>query len=126
MGQQIFYFDEVFASFQVPFEAIKKSEGYRDHSNGGQWVPGADLPPETLEGIIVPLSNDDMRFDTQGRYTEKDRKLYLQHPQRLKKNDHIYFEGQDYRVFDVKNHGVYADFSVYIIKGIDKGGGGSP
>ncbi|WP_406945758.1 hypothetical protein ACJA3J_05780 [Halobacillus sp. SY10] len=121
MGQQIFYFDEVFAAFGVSFDAIKKSEGYRDYSNGGQWVPGADLPPETMEGIIVPLSNDDLRFDTQGRYTEKDRKIYLQHPQRLEKNDRVHFGGQDYRVFDVKNHEVYADFSVYIIKGIDKG-----
>lgn len=121
MDQQIFYFDEVFSAFGVSFEAIKKTEGYRDYSNGGQWIPGADLPPEPMEGIVVPLSRDDLRFDTQGRYTEKDRKVYLQKPQVLNKNDTVRFEGEDYRVFHVKNHEVYADFSVYIIKGIDKG-----
>jgi len=55
----------------VPFVAHSMSEGgYID----GEWIKGQEAPTE-LTGIILPLSNDDLKYAENGTYTVKEKKL---------------------------------------------------
>ncbi|MFC2948536.1 hypothetical protein [Virgibacillus sediminis] len=118
----IFDFSTVFGEFSRPFQHIPYSESYRDYTNGGQWVKGAELPPVNMEGVILPLGNDDLQFDTAGTYTIQDRKLFLQEPETLEEEAVVEVDGLRYRVTGDKPYGHYAGFNVYFLKRTDIGG----
>lgn len=120
----LFDFSSLFASYSVSFTWIPKSQGRRDYSKGGQWVEGAPEGPVELTGIAVPLSNEDLRFDTAGTYLREDLKLYVRFPRVLNKSDSVVIRGAKYRVMLRKEYQPeYADFNIYIIRRTDIEGG---
>ncbi|MBM7696635.1 hypothetical protein JOD44_001752 [Salimicrobium jeotgali] len=112
----------MFATYNRPFQRITFAEGYRDYGNGGQWVEGGENPPIESQGIIMPLGNDDLTFDTSGTYTVEDRKLFLQEPETLDKDDLVRVDGDDFHVTGDKAWQQYGGFNVYLLKRSDAGG----
>ena len=76
-----------------PVCVLEKGQGYRDPYNGGVWVPGETAGTE-IEGAVVPLSNEDLKYDEGGTYNTEDRKLYCYKDvalgTKIKHNDNIY------------------------------------
>lgn len=119
----MFDFSGLFATYSVPFSRIPKSPGSRDYSKGGQWVEGMPSDPVQMTGIIVPITNDDLRFDAGGTYTKQDKKIYVMKPDFLVTNDEILFRDKKYRVMEEKIYEDYANFNIYIVRRMDIGEG---
>lgn len=115
-GIMLFDFSSLFAEYNRVFQYLPKTESYRDFENGGQMVKGDFLNSLDMEGIILPLSDDDLKFDAAGTYTKQDRKLYLQEPGMLEENAHVSVDDLIYRVMGEKPYGHYAGFNVYFLK----------
>lgn len=97
-----------------PVYLLREGEGHHDYGQGGLWVPGETEEVE-IEGAVVPLSNEDLKFDEGGTYNQEDRKLYcyqeISKGEKIKHKDKIYtvLERKDYTDFD---DGLY----IYFIK----------
>ncbi|WP_333638208.1 hypothetical protein [Tissierella praeacuta] len=91
---------------KVPAFIIKETEGYRDPNQGGIWVPGKIEEILIENGAVVPLSNEDLKFDEGGTYGVEDRKLYcyqdIDKGIKVKHKEKIYtvLEKKDYTDFD--------------------------
>lgn len=68
-----------------------------------------------MEGIILPLSTDELRHEQNGRYTAKDRKIYVTTP--LKMGQRIEYKDQVYTIDTNKPYEDYADVYIYYAKG---------
>ena len=83
--------------------------------NGGVWVPGGIEELEIEDAAVVPLSNQDLKFDEGGTYSYEDRKLYcyidIEKGQKVKHKEKTYtvLEKKDYADFD-------SDLMIYVIK----------
>ena len=99
---------------KVPAYQIKETDGYRDHENGGIYVPGT-TEEILIDGAVVPLSNEDLNFDEGGTYASEDRKLYcykeMKKGTKVKHKDKTYtvMESKDYSDFDI-------DLFIYVLK----------
>lgn len=57
-------------------KAIYTTEGHYDTDNGGKWVDGEKIEEILNSAAIVPLSQDDLKFDVGGTFNSDGRKLY--------------------------------------------------
>lgn len=107
-----FEFADFVEEFKVDFTLIEETEGHYDQS--GKWIEGSKTE-KALYGIILPLTKDDIRNDVNGRYTEKDRKLYTL--EKLLIGAQFVYKGQKYTIDGEKDYEAYADVYVYYSKG---------
>jgi len=90
---------------KYPVYILRETEGDNDWKQGGIWVPGK-IEEIEIEGAVVPLSNEDLKFDEGGTYNFEDRKLYcykeISKGEKIKHKDKIYMvlERKDYTDFD--------------------------
>ena len=83
----------------------------------GQGLSDADAEtPRTMEGIILPLTNDELQHESNGVYTTKDRKIYVTSP--LKIGQRIEYKNQLYTIDSEKDYSDYADVYIYFAKGV--------
>lgn len=54
---------------------LRKSGGYYDPENGGQWMPG-ETKKESFWGVILPVGSKDLERELIGSYTRTTQKLY--------------------------------------------------
>lgn len=93
---------------------IGHSDGHYDYDNGGVWVDGA-LTNISFQGAILPLSFEDMKFNTGGTYTTEDKKLYATID--LKKGDKVVHNGIEYSVLQKKDYTQFGNgLFIYILK----------
>lgn len=94
--------------------------GYHDMAQGGKWIEGETEDLILRPAAIVPLSQDDLRLDGGGTYSNDHRKLYCY--ARLKKGtliENIQLDGtlKTYKVLADKD---YSDFDkglhIYILE----------
>lgn len=75
-----FNWDSVFRSPWIKkYLFTTYTDGYYDMEHGGVWVPGGTETVEK-EAIILPLSSEDLKYDTGGTYTREDIKIYVKYP----------------------------------------------
>lgn len=103
-----FEFADFVEEFQVPFVACEESEGR--WADNGDWIPGSKVSVNMV-GIILPLSEDDLRYAEAGTYSEKDRKIYTTQP--LKIGQKIEYKGIPYTIQNFKDYSDYADVFIY-------------
>lgn len=97
----------------VSFVAIVEgTEGYYD--DAGDWVSPSVLTPESRFGVILPLSEDDLKYDIGGTYSTQDRKLYTL--ESLKKGQKIQYKGVEYTVQTFKDYTDYTDVFIYVAR----------
>lgn len=108
-----FEFADFVEEFRVDFKLIEETEGYYDQT--GKWIPGGKTEAD-MYGIILPLTKDDVRNDTNGRYTEMDRKLYTL--EKMVIGSEFVYKGQKYTIDAEKDYEAYADVYVYYAKGV--------
>lgn len=72
---------------------------------------------ESLTGALLPLSQDDINRQSDGNYTEQDRKLFTTHT--LKIGCYVEQGGKKYKINGVLPYSGYTDVNIYYAKGWD-------
>ena len=97
-----------------PVYLLRETEGYHDYSKGGIWVP-EEIEEIEIEGAVVPLTNEDLRFDEGGTYSFEDRKLYCY--KEISKGEKIKHKEKIYTVIEKKDYSDFAEgLSIYFLK----------
>lgn len=103
-------FAPVIQSQGVPFIAHLNGEGgYVD----GEWVSGQEVPTE-MTGIVLPLSNDDLKYAENGTYTVKEKKLLT--VEQISEGTKVDYNGQGYTLQAFKDYSVYTDVNIYLLR----------
>lgn len=84
-----------------------------EYDDRGKLVKG-DMPdPFEAAGIILPLSQDDIKKGDNGDYTERDRKIYVLAP--LAKGTLVTFQGKTYEIDRELSHSYTDVFRYYAL-----------
>ncbi len=108
-------FGASFRRWATEFVKVIAGAKMRDYSRGGIEVEG-ETTEEEITGIIVPLTNEDLRHEEGGTYTRHDRKVYVQDPEELEIGQLIIHEGKTYRVHEQKDYGLHTDVRIYFAR----------
>ena len=106
-----FEFADFVDEFKVPFVAIAESEG--SWSNDGVWMPGGTTETP-MEGIVLPLTEDDLKYAEAGTYSVKDKKIYT--TQALEMGSKVEYKGDRYTIQNFKDYSEYADVFIYYMR----------
>lgn len=110
----MFQFKRLFQKYNRPFKKLVEGhEGYWD-TETGLYVPPSEPEQINTEGIILPLNDDELRFDDGGTYTFEDRKIIYEG--QLQANQTVLINGDEYKVHRMKPHTTYSTFTVYYVK----------
>ena len=115
MANKHFEFADFVNEFAVTFTAHMPAAG--SYNSTGQWVAG-QTTPKSMQGIILPLNNDDLQFVENGVYAENARKIYTVEP--LTKGQKIEYKGQTYTIKEERPYSDYADVYIYYAEGVSK------
>lgn len=110
MGKQ-FEFADFVEEFKVPFISFKQVEGH--WKDGGEWVEST-FETYPMEGIVLPLSEDDLQYAEAGTYSVKDKKIYT--TQALEMGQEIEYKNDRYTVQNFKDYTDYADVYIYFMR----------
>lgn len=103
-------FASVIQSQGVPFIAhLQGQGGYVD----GEWVMGQEEPKE-MTGILLPLSNDDLKTAENGTYTVKEKKLLT--VDLIPEGTKVEYNGQKYTLQAFKDYSLYTDVNIYLLR----------
>jgi len=96
----------------IPFIVYQKRDGH--YNDEGDWIPGGRLVPMDLIGIVLPLTEDDLRYSESGTYSVKDRKVYTTH--KLENGQRIKHKGITYTIQNLKDYSEYTDVNIYFAR----------
>ena len=108
---EIMIFKEVIDKNSVPFTVFVKNDG--GQYINGKWVAGKpkELP---MTGIILPLSNDDLKYVESGTYTVKEKKLYTTMP--LDIDTQAKYKNDYYTIQAFKDYTEFTDVHIYVMR----------
>lgn len=88
---------------------------------GGQSRP-VDEPAVSFLGVVLPLSNLDLKSLSEGTYTQNSQKLYTDDPVEIKPGQIIRdtYDGQLYTVKTELSHNTVHPMMRYIVEGVVK------
>lgn len=120
---EFFKFSDLVESFEaLPITRI--IPGRKDQfSTDGRLVKFPERQEE-IRGALVPFSNYNLRVETNGNYTEKDRQLFSLTPLNL--GDFVEQAGQRFKVDRLSPHDQWTDVYIYFCKGWEKPITGGP
>ncbi|KAB8139268.1 hypothetical protein F9U64_01190 [Gracilibacillus oryzae] len=115
----MYNFDLIIDKYSLPFIAIIETDGgWKD----GHYVEPSKQPVEH-RGAILPLSDEDRRFDDGGTFTFEDKKIITQ--ANLSKGTHVQTlddEGEpieEYEIINKRPYKPYSNFYVYQCKQVN-------
>lgn len=106
-----FEFADFVDEFYVPFIYYEITEGEWD--DNGDWIGGGEREVQS-GGIILPLSEDDLKYAEAGTYSEKDKKLYV--TSELKTGNKVLYKNDKYTIQNFKDYSEYADVYIYLMR----------
>ncbi|WP_026702859.1 hypothetical protein [Salibacterium aidingense] len=98
--------------YLMDFIVLKEGERILDPETGKYRTP--ELVEETVQGIILPLNDDEMKYGEAGTYTVQDRKVYVSFP--MKVGQQIKYKDNRYTIRAEKDYGDLADVYIYFAK----------
>lgn len=110
-----FEFADFVDEFQVPFTYFGHTEGYWD--NNGDYIEPKD-EPIPMTGIVLPLTENDLKYAEAGTYSQKEKKLYTVLP--LEEGRLIDYKGDAYTIQAFKDYSEYADVYIYLARWREK------
>ncbi|MCM3413524.1 hypothetical protein [Metabacillus litoralis] len=114
MGKQ-FEFADFVDEFKVNFVAYEQSKGH--WLDSGKWVEGEETPVEMV-GIMLPLSQNDLRQAENGEFSVKDKKIYT--TGQLSLGQKVEYKGDKYTIQSFKDYSDYADVYIYYARWREK------
>ena len=93
----------------------------RDKANGGQSRP-VEKAVATFKGVVLPLSNKDLKYLPEGTYTQNSQKLYTDDPITIAPGQVVLdpYDGQRYTVKTALGHNTIHPMVRYIVEGVVK------
>lgn len=107
---------ELPSEYLVPFYLYQEQEGVWNTNTGKYEKP----PPERIEyqGIVLPLSTDDLKFSDSGTFSIHDRKIYTD--EKLEIGSTIEYQDENYTVRAEKDYSEQADIYIYFAKRVTR------
>jgi len=106
-----FEFADFIDEFKVPFTFTKVEEGH--WNDNGDYIPGGETTVQ-MEGIILPLTENDLKYSEAGTYSVKDKKIYTTQP--LEVGQVFEYKGDPYTIQSFKDYSDYADVYIYLAR----------
>jgi hypothetical protein len=103
-----FEFADFVDEFKVNFTAYQTTEGHWNDS--GDWVEGGETQIPMV-GIMLPLTQNDLRYAENGTFSVKDKKIYT--TEELLLGQKVEYEGDVYTIQNFKDYSAYADVYIY-------------
>lgn len=103
-----FKFKSLIKKYLVPFTYIETTEGY--WKDNGDYVNG-ETNRIPMEGVILPLNEDDLQYAEPGSFSSEDRKIYSVVP--LEKGQVILYKGKRYTIQNELPLSDYTDAYIY-------------
>ena len=114
-----FEFADFVDEFKAPFYMYEKIDVPGGYDDEGEWVADTSTEQPVLkEGIVLPLSDDTLKYAPQGTYTEKEKELYVTFP--ISIGERITYRDDEYTVQQHKDFSEYADVYIYILRWREK------
>lgn len=110
-----FEFADFVDEFEVPFIYHDHQEGHWDEN--GDYIE-EQLVPVAMSGIVLPLSEDDLRYAEAGTYSQKEKKVYTVAP--LEEGRRVEYKGDMYTIQSFKDYSEYADVYIYLMRWREK------
>ncbi len=106
---------ELPSEYLVTFQKVVPGSGGGWNTQTGKYE---EVQPSTVDqqGIILPLSTDDLKFSEGGTFSVHDRKIYTDLP--LKIGSEIKYEEDSYTIRAEKDYSKQADVYIYFAKRI--------
>ncbi|CAM4012604.1 hypothetical protein [Mesobacillus zeae] len=104
-------FKSLLDQYSVPFTAYAAGDGH--WTDGGDWEPGVIAPVE-MTGVILPFSDDDLRYAENGTYSVKDRKILTVYS--VVEGQKVRYKNTTYTVQNFKDLSEYTDVNAYIAR----------
>lgn len=109
-----FEFADFVDEFQVSFIYHGHQEGYWD---GPDYIEAKD-EPVPMTGIVLPLTENDLKYAEAGTYSQKEKKLYTVLP--LEEGRLVEYKGDEYTIQAFKDYSEYADVYIYLARWREK------
>lgn len=106
-----FEFADFIDEFKVKFSFTKAVDGY--WNDEGDYIPGETKTVE-MAGIVLPLTENDLKYSEAGTYSTKDKKIYTTQPLELGRV--IEYKGDKYTIQSFKDYSDYADVYIYLAR----------
>lgn len=106
-----FEFADFVDEFQVPFVYFDHQEGYWNHE--GDYIEEKD-EPIPMTGIVLPLTENDLKYAEAGTYSQKEKKVYTTVP--LQEGREVEYKGDKYTIQSFKDYSEYADVFIYLMR----------
>lgn len=110
-----FEFADFVDEFRVDFTSYVTTEGYRKPN--GDYVKGVEVATPAY-GIMLPLTQNDLRYSEAGTYSTNDKKIYTVNP--LVLGQKIEYKGAIYTIQSFKDYSDYADVFIYLARWREK------
>ncbi|WP_416730301.1 hypothetical protein [Fictibacillus sp. JL2B1089] len=103
-------FKEMIADYGITltYHPPSAQKGWKEN---GDPIEGAAVDPVQIIGVILPLSDDELRYVEQGTYTSKDRKIIT--TSELKFGQTVVHKDIPYTVQNLKDYTDYSDVYIY-------------
>lgn len=99
-----------------PMEEITTKNKY-DPNRGGQYVPEDSSKSKIFQGVIMPLSNEDLEYSPAGTSTKNAQKLYTNGHSLVVGTEVSYrYDGQTYTVKQELTHGPIHPMKRYVVE----------
>lgn len=108
-----FEFADFVDEFKVSFIELSGSSG-GCYNDDGEWVANAREIEVEREGIILPLTEDDLKYAENGISTSKEKKLYTTFE--LAEGTKIKYKNDVYTIQSFKDYSEYADVFIYLMR----------
>ena len=99
-------------------EFIARGEAVGSYSDEGDWVSGNTSIPKIKRGILLPLSEKELKYAEYGTYSVNDKKLFTVEPLHL--GQEIEYKGTLYTIQSFKDYTDYTDVYIYIARWREK------
>lgn len=118
----MFVFKGQFGRYNRPFVAMSVGkDGYYD-TETGQYIPPSESSEVEMQGIILQLNDDDLKFEEGGLLTSKDKKILLDTERhKLDFKQHVLIDGLKYQVHNVAPYDRYSHFQKVIVRRVSVG-----
>jgi hypothetical protein len=110
MSLELFEFKEMIDDYGISltYHPPSAEKGWKEN---GDPIEGTPVDPVQIIGVLLPLSDDELRYVDQGTYTTKDRKIIT--TSELKFGQTVDYKGISYTVQNEKDYTDYSDVYIY-------------
>lgn len=106
-----FEFADFVDEFRVPLLYLDHQEGF--WNDEGDYVEEQELP-RPMSGIVLPLSDDDLRYAEAGTFSKREKKVYTTIP--LQEGRQVEYNGDRYTIQSFRDYSEYADVYIYLMR----------